>query len=110
MPHDVPGQVHWHEPAGGEQAGLTTFRRPPSAYDAFMAAEGVPCFRGPGIASVLNLPLAPWPRLGGRGSYIQLHGTEGQWGCYLVEVPAGGALLPERHLFDKVMLVVAGRG
>ena len=29
--------------------------------------------------------------MGGRGHYIQLHGTEGKWGCYVVEVPAGGA-------------------
>ena len=28
----------------------------------------------------------------GRGTYIQLHGTEGKWGCYVVEVPGAGAL------------------
>ncbi len=110
MPHDVPGEVHWHEPAGGEQAGLTSFRRPASTYDDFMATEGIPCFRGLGIDSVMNLPLAPWRRLGGRGSYIQLHGTEGKWGSYVVEVPTGGATTPERHLFDEVFLVLAGRG
>jgi hypothetical protein len=43
--------------------------------------------------------MAPWRRLGGRGGYIQLYGTEGLWGCYVVEVPAAGALNVERHLY-----------
>ena len=59
---------------------------------------------------VQDLPLAPWRRLGGRGSYIQLYGTEGLWGAYVVEVPAAGALNEERHLYEKVVLVVEGRG
>jgi len=37
-------------------------------------------FRDIGVSKVQNLPLAPWKRTGGRGSYIQLHGTEGKWG------------------------------
>ena len=57
-----------------------------------------------------DLPLAPWKRLGGRGSYIQLYGTEGLWGIYVVEVPGAGALNIERHLYEKVVLVVEGRG
>ena len=79
-------------------------------YDQFMESEGVPVFRGIGVRTVLDLPLAPWKRLGGRGSYIQLHGTEGLWGQYVVEVPAGGALNIDRHLYEKVVLVIEGRG
>jgi hypothetical protein len=70
-------------------------------YDQFMESEGIPCFRDIGISKVQNLPLLPWKRLGGRGTYIQLHGTESKWGCYLVEVPGRGALNPEKHLFEK---------
>ena len=54
--------------------------------------------------------MTPWKRLGGRGSYIQLYGTEGLWGLYVVEVPAAGALNVERHLYEKIVLVVEGRG
>ncbi len=57
-----------------------------------------------------NLPLAPWPRMGGRGSYIQLHGTEGKWGAYVVEVPGAGALNAEKHIYEEIYLVVEGRG
>jgi mannose-6-phosphate isomerase-like protein (cupin superfamily) len=108
--HDTPHQLHWHEPKAGENAGLGRFKRAPMPYDRFMEAEGVPVYRGIGVRRVQDLPLAPWTRLGGRGSYIQLYGTEGLWGCYVVEVAAAGALNVERHLYEKVVFVVEGRG
>ncbi|HEX2727950.1 MAG TPA: hypothetical protein VHN20_19170, partial [Beijerinckiaceae bacterium] len=110
MPHDAPGQSHWHEPKAGENAGFGTFKRKPMPYDSFMEAEGVPVYRGIGVHRVQDLPLQPWARLGGRGSYIQLYGTEGLWGCYVVEIPPGGALNVERHLYEKIVLVLEGRG
>jgi quercetin dioxygenase-like cupin family protein len=110
MPHDVHDQVHWHEPKAGENAGYGKFKRAPMPYDRFMEAEGIPVYRGIGVRRVQDLPLMPWKRLGGRGSYIQLYGTEGLWGCYVVEVPSGGALNIEKHLYEKNVLVVEGRG
>ncbi len=109
MPHDDNAN-HWHEPKAGENAGFGKFKRPAMPYDRFMEAEGVPVHRAIGVRTVLDLPLAPWKRLGGRGSYIQLFGTEGLWGMYVVEVPAGGALEIERHLYEKTVLVIEGRG
>ena len=109
MPHDETAK-HWHEPKAGENAGFGAFKRPSMPYDRFMEAEGVPCHRGIGCKTVLELPMAPWKRLGGRGTYVQLYGTEGLWGMYVVEVPAGGALEIERHLYEKNVLVIEGRG
>jgi hypothetical protein len=108
--HDTPDQSHWHEPKAGENAGFGTFKRKPMPYDVFMEAEGVPVYRGIGVRRVQDLPMTPWKRLGGRGSYIQLYGTEGLWGSYVVEIPGAGALNVERHLYEKVVLVVEGRG
>lgn len=110
MPHEEPDQKHWHEPKAGENAGYGKFKRKPLPYDLFMETEAIPVFRGIGVKRVQDLPMRPWRRLGGRGSYIQLYGTEGLWGCYVVEVPAGGALNIERHVYEKVVLVVEGRG
>jgi mannose-6-phosphate isomerase-like protein (cupin superfamily) len=110
MPHEVSGQVHWHEPAGGKKAGYGKFGRPASPYDKFMESEGLPIVRDIGVSKVQNLPLAPWRRLGGRGTYIQLFGTEGKWGSYVVEVPARGALNAEKHLYEEIYYVVEGRG
>ena len=109
MPHDEV-RTHWHEPKAGENAGFGKFKRPAMPYDRFMEAEGIPCHRGIGCKTVLELPMAPWKRLGGRGTYVQLYGTEGLWGMYVVEVPAGGALNIERHVYEKTVLIVEGRG
>jgi quercetin dioxygenase-like cupin family protein len=108
--HDTPVQTHWHEPEAGQNAGFGTFTRPQMPYDRFMEAEGVPIYRGIGVRRVQDLPMRPWQRLGGRGSYIQLYGTEGLWGLYVVQIPAAGALNVERHLYEKQVLVVEGRG
>ena len=37
MPHEVPGQVHWHEPAGGQQGRLRQVRQ---ARDALRQVHG----------------------------------------------------------------------
>jgi mannose-6-phosphate isomerase-like protein (cupin superfamily) len=109
--HDVPGRSHWHEPKGEEKrAGFGTFIRVATPYDKFMESEGIPVFRDIGINKVQNLPLKPWKRRGGNGSYIQLYGTEGKWGCYVVEVPGAGALNVEKHMYEEIFLVVEGRG
>lgn len=110
MAHDEPTASHWHEPKAGQNAGLGKFQQPKMPYDKFMEDEGVPCYRHIGVHRVQDLPMAPWKRLGGKGTYIQLYGTEGLWGMYVVEVPSGGALNVERHLYEKQVLVVEGRG
>src|SRR5208282_562551 len=108
--HEITGQVHWHEPSGFKRAGFGKFGRPKTPYDLFMEADEIPIYRDIGVSKVQNLPLKAWPRLGGRGSYIQLHGTEGKWGSYVVEVPGAGALNPEKHIYEEIYLVVEGRG
>jgi mannose-6-phosphate isomerase-like protein (cupin superfamily) len=79
-------------------------------YDVFMEEQEMPIVRDFGVSKVQNLPLKPWKRMGGRGTFIQLFGTEGLWGCYVVEVPGSGSLNVERHLYEEQYLVVEGRG
>ena len=101
----------WQEPAGEKQkAGYGKFPRPNTPYDTFMEEQGIPIFRDIGVKRVQDLPLKPWKRMGGNGTFIQLLGTEGLWGCYLIEMPGAGALNPERHLYEEQYLVVEGRG
>ncbi len=108
--HEIAGQVHWHEPTGFKRAGFGKFGRPKTPYDLFMESDDIPIYRDIGVSKVQNLPLVPWARMGGRGSYIQLHGTEGKWGSYVVEVPGAGALNAEKHMYEEIYLVVEGRG
>ncbi len=100
----------WQEPEGYARAGHGRWKRPPAPYDLFMEGEGIPIYRGVGLTRVQDLPMQPWPRMGGRGTFIQLYGTEGIWGCYVVEIPPAGALSAERHMYEEIFFVVEGRG
>lgn len=104
-------ETKWEEPKDEKtKAGYGKFLRPKSPYDVFMEEEGIPVYREIGVKRVQDLPRKPWKRMGGNGTFIQLLGTEGLWGCFVVEVPGAGALNPERHLYEEIYLVVEGRG
>ena len=81
-----------------------------TAYRRWMEEEGIPIIEGYGVEDVTELPRRPWARLGGTGACIQLKGNGGVTGMYVVEIPPGGALNPERHLYDELMYVLKGRG
>ncbi|MBT5049162.1 MAG: cupin domain-containing protein [Rhodospirillaceae bacterium] len=110
MPHDLSDDPHWHEPGSDTYAGTAAWPRLKTPYDEFMESQEIPVVREIGIAKLQELTLTPWARMGGRGSFIQLFGTEGRWGSYVVEVPGAGALNAERHLYEEVFLVLDGRG
>lgn len=103
-------KAEFHEPHGDEPAGHHTYQRSRSPYERFMAEEGIPIFRGIGVRDTRDLPLGKWKRLGGRGTFLYLNGCEHQKGMFVVEVPSGGALNPERHTYDEFFLVIEGRG
>src|SRR5262249_59882357 len=82
--HDTT-DPHWHEPQGMKNAGYGAWKRPNTPYDDYMEAQGIPIHRGIGVRRVQDMPLKRWNRMGGNGTFIQLYGTEGRWGCYVVE-------------------------
>src|SRR2546422_11735147 len=81
-----------------------------AAYLRWIQQEGIPIFDGLAVEDVTELPRKPWARMGGTGSYIQLKGSGGVTGMYVVEIPPGGALEPERHMDDELLYVLKGRG
>ncbi len=81
-----------------------------SAYDVFMDEQNIPIHRGMGVYDLRQLPLARWQRMGGQGTFIELDGQAGYFGIYAVEVPAGGALNSERHMYEEMFLVIEGHG
>lgn len=95
---------------GDKVAGYRSYRRASTYYELFMDEQGIPVHRGVGVTDMRTLPLEYWDRAGGRASFIQLDGTDNKSGMYLIEVPAGGALKPEKHLYEEQFLVVDGRG
>jgi mannose-6-phosphate isomerase-like protein (cupin superfamily) len=101
----------WQAPTDEKtKAGYGKFLRPKTPYDLYMEAQEIPIYREIGVRRVQDLPRKPWKKMGGNGTFIQLLGTEGLWGCYVIEVPGAGALNPEKHLYEEIYLVVDGRG
>ena len=81
-----------------------------SAYDAFIAKEGIPNHTGFAIADLRAVELGPWARLNCLGAYINLDGNAGTNDAYVAEIPPGGKMAPEKHLFEKDIYVLSGRG
>jgi oxalate decarboxylase/phosphoglucose isomerase-like protein (cupin superfamily) len=81
-----------------------------TTYVQWLKREGLPIVDGYGIEDVRQIELAPWPRIGGKGAFIQLHGMEGVTGMYVAEIPPGESLKAERHLYEEVICILAGHG
>ncbi|MBM2812816.1 MAG: hypothetical protein HW416_3575 [Chloroflexi bacterium] len=81
-----------------------------STYERWIRDEGVPVIRGHGIQDLRDVELGEWKRLGGKGAYIQLQGQEGFSGLYTVEIPPGGSLNVEKHMYDELIYVLRGTG
>jgi quercetin dioxygenase-like cupin family protein len=79
------------------------------SYQNWVQNEGVPIVEAYAV-DCLTQPLEPSPRQGGLGAYIHLVGRGDNVTCYLAEIPAGGQLNAEKHLFDKLVVVLTGRG
>jgi len=69
----------------------------------------LPLYEGSGIEDLATLPLAGWARRGGRAAYTRLGDDETNC-LQIVEIPPGGQLQPEHHMYDAVMFVLSGRG
>ena len=83
-----------------------------SAYETWSKGEGIPIHSAMGgVDDVTALPRRPWARTGGTGTFIELLGTtQAERSVYIAEIPGGGALNPERHLFDEAIYILKGRG
>jgi oxalate decarboxylase/phosphoglucose isomerase-like protein (cupin superfamily) len=79
-------------------------------YEKWLKKEQVPVTGGLSIPNLKTLPLQHWDRLGGPVMYLKLDGTEGLNDSYVAEIPAGGSLKVERHLYEEVIFILKGRG
>ena len=81
-------------------------------YEKWVQQEGIPIIEAlGGVDDVTQLPRKPWARTGGQGTLIQMRGTmEASRGIYVAEIPGGGALNPEKHLYEEAIIILKGRG
>lgn len=101
----------WVEPTDNKtKSGFGRFAAPKSPYDIWMDDQDIPVYRDIGVHRVQDLPMKPWKLMGGKATFIQLFGTEGMWGCHVIEVPGAGALNAVKHIYEQQYFVVEGRG
>lgn len=81
-----------------------------NSYLRWLKEEGIPVIEGWAIPDVKKVPLHPWPRTGGLGVYVNLTGSEETTGGYICEIPPGGTLKPEKHVYEELIYVVSGKG
>ncbi|MGH7198303.1 MAG: cupin, partial [Candidatus Omnitrophota bacterium] len=81
-----------------------------TGYHQWMKSEGLPVVVGHGIEDVREIKLLPWRRTGGLGAFVHLHGMEGVTGMVVAEIPPGGALQPERHIYEEIICILDGQG
>ena len=75
-----------------------------------MAKEGVPVHTGYSISDVRRIELKPWQRMGARGALIDLTGSEGTDGAYVIEIEPGESTNAQRFLFEESLFVLEGEG
>lgn len=66
-------------------------------------------YEGSALEDLAALALGEWERRGGRAAYTRL-GDQEIYNLQIVEIPPGGSLKPEHHMYDAVMFVLRGRG
>jgi mannose-6-phosphate isomerase-like protein (cupin superfamily) len=80
-----------------------------SPYQQWQQQEGVPVYEAYYVESLYTLELAPWERKGGAGAYVNL-AEQDEDDAMVMEIPPGGQLNPEHHLYESLTFVLSGRG
>lgn len=79
-------------------------------YEKWQLGEGIPVVKTFFVQDLRKVELKPWDRTGGNGAFINMEGAEGTTGAYVLEIPAGKSLNPQRHLYEDMLYVLKGRG
>ena len=79
-------------------------------YDRWVKSQGVEVIRGYFVEDLKEVPMKWWDRKGGHGVYINLEGAGYLDDAFVVSIPPGKSLNPEKHIYDELVYVLSGRG
>jgi mannose-6-phosphate isomerase-like protein (cupin superfamily) len=78
-------------------------------YNDWVAREGINVVEGVGHY-LPEVETKPWARYGVKGALVHLTGKGDFGNCFAIDIPAGGATTPQRHLYEDTVFVIEGRG
>jgi oxalate decarboxylase/phosphoglucose isomerase-like protein (cupin superfamily) len=81
-----------------------------SPYTRWVASEGLDIIAAHYIRDLNTVELKPWERRGGRGVFINHEASRTSNDCYVLEIPVGGKIAPQRGLFEEQILILDGHG
>jgi oxalate decarboxylase/phosphoglucose isomerase-like protein (cupin superfamily) len=79
-------------------------------YTRWVASEGLSIIDGIYVPDLKTVELKPWARRGGNAVFINHDGSRTSNDCYVMEIPKGGKLEPQRQLYEEMILILSGRG
>ncbi|HWO40343.1 MAG TPA: ethanolamine ammonia lyase-activating protein [Candidatus Eisenbacteria bacterium] len=79
-------------------------------YKEWQAAQKIPVIRGFFVEDVNTVELAPWDLKGAPAAFVVLDGTGGVNDAYICEIPPGGKLKPQKHLYEEMVYITKGYG
>ncbi|HWO42345.1 MAG TPA: cupin domain-containing protein, partial [Candidatus Eisenbacteria bacterium] len=81
-------------------------------FEAWIESEGVPIIREFVVRDLRNIGLGPWDRLGASGAWLVLGSANDQTATapYVCEIPPGGSIVPEKHMFEEIVFILDGVG
>ncbi len=71
--------------------------------------EGVPIYEDFGL-DLLALETKPWARFGVNGAIVHVKGRGDAMTVFLLDIPAAGKTIPQKHIFEAAFCVLAGHG
>ncbi len=86
------------------------FKEEITTHEKWIQGQGIPIYREFSVPSLTELEVGPWERLEARGAYVVLEGAEDSNDAYVLEIPPGGSVAPEKHIYEEVVYVLSGRG
>ena len=98
---DVSPLVDPHDPTVGKPAGELPTKP--------LQREGIPIYRGSHVPDLHTADVAPWPRIGQKGAFVNLANQQQNDG-WVMEIAPGGQTEVLHHLFESTYYILDGRG
>ena len=81
-----------------------------NSYKRWVERQNIPVIKEYYIQDLKTVPVSEWTFKGAKGAILNLIGTEDTNDAYILEIPPGGSIKPQRVLFEEFYLVIDGHG